>query len=527
MKKLLSIFLSSSLVLLILGFTSCEKEDLGTGSVYGIVTDKATGEPIKNAGVLVNETGSKAVTGVDGYYNVPELNSGTYTLSITKTGYTDFITNAITVKPDQPTQCDVQLELLPPALKVLNDNRQEISVLNYGTSQKDVMRSFNLFNDGVENLEWKIVKSCEWISSISQTEGVLKPGATQAVVITIDRSYLEGNAQDKTTIHIVSNNGSKQLIIKAYDAVLATSNMVSISNVTVNSALLKAVIINDGEPKYEERGFIIGTNSGSSIDNCFRKLSCAITDKKEFDILASNLTENQLYYVRAYTITDSEINYSSNEISFRPQKTAPIVLTKNVNYETNNSITLNGSISFAGDPAYTERGFVIGKMKNPTIENDDKHIVKSGSGSSDYSINVSGYATGDTYYVRAYAINEVGISYGDNVEMVIFTRFVYKGQTYMVAPDLEHKYDWYSAQVACEDLQYGGYIDWYLPSKEELNYMYILKSEIGGFYSFMNSWYWSSTEYNSDRVWEQDFYDGQQSHPSKSSSNRVRCVRRD
>jgi hypothetical protein len=321
-----------------------------------------------------------------------------------------------------------------------------------------------------------------------------------------------------------------KLIIKAYDAVLATSNMVSISNVTVNSALLKAVIINDGEPKYEERGFIIGTNSGSSIDNCFRKLSCAITDKKEFDILASNLTENQLYYVRAYTITDFEINYSSNEISFRPQKTAPIVLTKNVKYETNNSITLNGSISFAGDPAYTERGFVIGKMKNPTIENDDKHIVKSGSGSSDYSINVSGYAIGDTYYVRAYAINEVGISYGDNVEMVIFPRFVYKGETYMVAPDLA-RYNWYSANVACEELRYGGYIDWYLPSKEELNYMYILKSEIGGFTSdeqYLHI-YWSSTENNSGSsyAWQQSFYNGYQDYTDKSNSdNRVRCVRK-
>ena len=106
MKKIFTIIISS-LLLLTMVLVSCEIEDFGTGSVYGIVTDKATGEPIKNAGVLVNETGSKAVTGADGYYNVAELNSGTYTLSITKTGYTDFITNAITVKPDQPTQCDV------------------------------------------------------------------------------------------------------------------------------------------------------------------------------------------------------------------------------------------------------------------------------------------------------------------------------------------------------------------------------------------------------------------------------------
>jgi hypothetical protein len=69
-----------------------------------------------------------------------------------------------------------------------------------------------------------------------------------------------------------------------------------------------------------------------------------------------------------------------------------------------------------------------------------------------------------------------------------------------------------------------GYGDWYLPSKAELNFMYQMKDEIGGFGYDM---YWSSTELNVGFAWCQNFsgYGGQYNH-NKSSSAAVRCVRK-
>lgn len=120
-------------------------------------------------------------------------------------------------------------------------------------------------------------------------------------------------------------------------------------------------------------------------------------------------------------------------------------------------------------------------------------------------------------------------SYSDIVlstELDKLSKFVYQGDTIYVHKDLGHEYDWYNANEACDNLTYGGYDDWYLPSKVELDYMYVLKSEIGGFSS---AYYWSSTEYNSLYAWIQSFYDGSQDYYDgyKSDCFRVRCVRRD
>lgn len=76
----------------------------------------------------------------------------------------------------------------------------------------------------------------------------------------------------------------------------------------------------------------------------------------------------------------------------------------------------------------------------------------------------------------------------------------------------------------CLDYRGGGFDDWYLPSKDELDLMYRSRDRIGG---FANDLYWSSTEYNVGFAWEQYFYGygGQYTSP-KGGGSRVRCVRR-
>lgn len=66
------------------------------------------------------------------------------------------------------------------------------------------------------------------------------------------------------------------------------------------------------------------------------------------------------------------------------------------------------------------------------------------------------------------------------------------------------------------------YGDWYLPSKYELNLLYLQKTVVGGFAS---SGYWSSTELGNDYAWWQYFYNGYQFYTNKSNPNYVRAVR--
>ncbi len=80
----------------------------------------------------------------------------------------------------------------------------------------------------------------------------------------------------------------------------------------------------------------------------------------------------------------------------------------------------------------------------------------------------------------------------------------------------------YAAQL-CNDLTEGGYNDWFLPSKDELNKLYINKVAIGGFADYA---YWSSSEYSTHTAWSQNFETGPQYYlSSKSHTNRVRAIR--
>jgi len=68
----------------------------------------------------------------------------------------------------------------------------------------------------------------------------------------------------------------------------------------------------------------------------------------------------------------------------------------------------------------------------------------------------------------------------------------------------------------------GGLNDWYLPSKDELNKLYINKVAIGGFAS---DYYWSSSEYSSNAAWAQSFNSGTKFNTTKYYNYRVRAVR--
>ena len=81
--------------------------------------------------------------------------------------------------------------------------------------------------------------------------------------------------------------------------------------------------------------------------------------------------------------------------------------------------------------------------------------------------------------------------------------------------------------VTVDGVTYG---DWYLPSKYELNLMYTKigqgapspNTNVGG---FAGDLYWSSTEFDGDRTWDQYFGNGSQGNSSKNYPGYVRAIR--
>ncbi|MBR5573918.1 MAG: carboxypeptidase regulatory-like domain-containing protein [Paludibacteraceae bacterium] len=410
MKK--SLYLLLGLLLVCGIYQACAPEEL-PGSIYGTVVDKATGEPIKSAGVELSPVGLKTVTGSEGQFEFTELDPGKYTLLVTKTGYMAGVSHTIEVKPGQQAKGDLQIERMPPALKVVDGNRKEISTLDFGSSIDDVSRSFSLFNDGSEKIEWQITANAKWITSVSKTEGTLSAGATQSLLITIDRTLLN-SGENKTTVHITSNSGNKQLIVVATNSFSpVTLNTFAITNISNSSATFHGEIIEIGTPKYTERGFVYSKSSMPTINTTIKKITSPVTDYDSYEENVSGLVEGSTYYVRAYAVNGGKTAYSTNEVSFVAEKytiNAPTVTTSSATNITTSSATIGGNVTSDGGATVTERGVCYStSSSNPTTSNSKK---SSGSGLGNFTVNLSNLSAGTKYYVRAYAINEIGTSYG-------------------------------------------------------------------------------------------------------------------
>lgn len=80
------------------------------GSVYGTVTDFATGDPVVNANVRLNPRGETTLTGYDGTFQFYDLADGSYSLSLSKNGYMDLDDDyVIKIENGKSVRRDVQI----------------------------------------------------------------------------------------------------------------------------------------------------------------------------------------------------------------------------------------------------------------------------------------------------------------------------------------------------------------------------------------------------------------------------------
>jgi len=81
-----------------------------------------------------------------------------------------------------------------------------------------------------------------------------------------------------------------------------------------------------------------------------------------------------------------------------------------------------------------------------------------------------------------------------------------------------------TAADICANLSLGGYSDWFLPSKDELNLVYT-NLKLQGVGDLTDGAYWSSSEYGANLAWKQFFYNGDQGESHKLNTLRFRAIR--
>ncbi|MFZ0391313.1 MAG: TonB-dependent receptor [Calditrichia bacterium] len=80
------------------------------GKIAGVVTDKATGEPLPGVNIIIENTTLGASTDIDGYYVILNVPVGGHTVRASYIGYKDMIVQGVRVSVDLTTELNFELE---------------------------------------------------------------------------------------------------------------------------------------------------------------------------------------------------------------------------------------------------------------------------------------------------------------------------------------------------------------------------------------------------------------------------------
>ena len=188
---------------------------------------------------------------------------------------------------------------------------------------------------------------------------------------------------------------------------ITTSN---ISSITKSSAEGSGNITDDGGAPVTARGVCYSTSQNPTIAN--NKTSEG-SGAGSFTSNLTGLTANTTYYVRAYA-TNSVGTAYGNQVTFTTSQnlSLPTLTTNLVTNLSPTSATTGGSISSDGNAPVTVRGVCWSTTQNPTTSNNK---TTDGTGTGVFTSSLTGLTPNTTYYVRAYATNSVGTSYGSQI----------------------------------------------------------------------------------------------------------------
>lgn len=408
MKKSISV-IGAALMLLVASVVwySCKKEDVVvTGSIFGTVTDFATGQPVGNVNVKLRPSGTTALTGNDGSYEFKDLDAGNYSLLLSKAEYADLDDDyTIKLEAGKDVRRDVQIRKKIASLKITDMNGQPLDTLDFGSEESVVIKTFNVFNDGTEVLTCSANYECEWITSVTGLENSIPSGQTVPVTVRIDRVALV-DGDNMTLLSITSGNGSNEIVVKASflgSAVITTNQATS---VTASSATVGGNITDDGGRPVLARGICYGISQMPDINGDHTEDG---SGTGSFTHNITGLSSSTTYYARAYATNRNSTYYSSNVVSFTTGSGMPTVTTTEVTNVTASTAKSGGNVTNNGGFNVTARGVCWNTMGSPDISDDH---TTNGNGDGIFISNITNLAIGTTYHVRAYATNQKGTSYG-------------------------------------------------------------------------------------------------------------------
>jgi hypothetical protein len=280
----------------------------------------------------------------------------------------------------------------------------------------------------------------------------------------------------------------------------ANVQTVSITDIAIHGAVLTGTVTAEGNTPVTEKGFCVSIVPNPTINNL--KFPVAI-GKGPFSYYLANLAENKTYYIVAYAINGKGIVYGKT-LSFKTLASTNITMTE----PTTPVIPANPTVGSLKIGDFHQGGVItyFFKATDPGFIRGEQH----GFVVSPEDISQSTYWGCPELSIIKARNENIGAGKTNTAEIV------------RMCGTLN------AAARLCTNYSFGGYNDWFLPSKDELNQIYLQAEKIGGIDK--TDLYWSSTEYAGTTItdqniaWLQLFIDGTYREARKNEVYRVRAI---
>ena len=199
----------------------------------------------------------------------------------------------------------------------------------------------------------------------------------------------------------------------------ATVTTQAVTSITQTTATGNGNVTDLGVPNPTQHG-VCWSTSGTPTTSDTKTEDGAVAATGAFTSSMTGLSPNTMYYVRAYAINTAGTVYGA-QVSFTTNPEAPSVTTQAVTDIAITTATGNGNITDLGTPDPTAHGICWNTSGTPTTS-DNYTDEGAASATGAFTSNIASLNSNTTYYVRAYATNTAGTTYGTEVSFTTLTQ---------------------------------------------------------------------------------------------------------